>query len=138
MAGFAAIRLNEVNPLALGFDIGRNSITGRAGSGKFVGARNLEHGVPVIRGVIMSGPIRVGRDSGLEVDLIPGARIDFGRIHKSVAAGPDRIAGSGQIGNEETATIVSDDFLDIASRQVRGFGDDPDAGFGAVGARDYA
>ena len=56
---------------------------------------------------------------------------ELGRIHKAVAADPDAVVRRRQIGHEIAAGIVGHDDAREFRRQVGGFGDHPDACFGA-------
>ena len=62
----------------------------------------------------------------------------LGAVDEAVAARPDLVIRRREIGNDEPATIVRHDALDVADGQVARFRDDPDARFRALGAHDNA
>jgi hypothetical protein len=134
MAGFAAIGLDEVNPLVLAFDVGRDAVASWSRAGKFTSFGHLEKGIPVIRRIELRGRRPIRRDGRLQIDNFSRLALHLRGIHQAVTARPHRIIRLRQIGKHVAATIVGDHFLDVARRQIRGFRDHPDACFRAVGA----
>src|SRR5687767_11640804 len=104
---------------------------------ELIGRRNLEHRVPVDRGVVVRGGRFVWR--WRRGDREPLARLGCGlrTIHEAVAADPHGVASGWEIGHDESAAIVRDDGLDVADGKVTRLGDHPDAGFGAVRPADH-
>ena len=99
--------------------------------------RNLHHGVPVDRRIVVRrGPI-VRCRNGCVVDGLAGLGVHLRRVDQAVAAHPDLVVGDRQIGDDIAALIVGDDALGVAGRQVGGFGDHPDAGLRSARARHH-
>src|SRR5690606_12726361 len=94
------------------------------------------HRVPVGSGVNAGGGGCVGGGSCSQVDALAGFSCHLGGIGKAVAAHPHFVTGRRQVGNEEPALVIGDDDFREAGGEVGGFGDDPDAGFGAGGGAD--
>ena len=100
--------------------------------------RNLEHRVPVDRGVVLRGGGLVRRRHRGEIEELARLGAHLGRIHQPVAAHPDAVGRFRQPGNDVAPALVGDHHLRVLGRQVGGLGDHPDARFRSAGARDYA
>ena len=138
VAGFAAIRFDQMEPFALAFYAGGDAVSIGAGAGKFVRRGNREQRVPVVRGIKLRGGLGVRRDGGSEIQRHARFALGLGRIHQAIAARKHRVVGLGQVGNQVTPAIVRDHFLDVARGQVRGLGNHPDAGLGSLAAGDHS
>ncbi len=138
VAGFAAVGLDEMEPLALGLDVCRNAVPGGPRAREFVLLGHLQHRVPILGGVKLRGGLRVRRDGWFQVDLLARLGLDFGRVDEPVAARPNRVLAVWKVRHEIAAAIVGDNFFDVAGGQGSGLGDHPDAGFGAFRAGDDA
>jgi hypothetical protein len=137
MTAVAAVRLHDVEPLRLRLQMGRHAAL-RSSFRELARRRDLQHRVPVDRRVIFRRRGLVRRDHRIQIENRPGLRSRFRRVDEPVAANPDAVRRLRQIGEDVTAALVGDDDLRELGRQVGGLGDDPDAGFGAVRARDDA
>src|SRR3569833_3783734 len=100
MAGFAAIGLDEVQPLVLILYVVVDAAAARTGAGEFGFIGHVHHGVPVERGIELRGGLPVGRDGWLERDEFTGLSGDFRRIDKAVTASPDGVSGAREIGHD--------------------------------------
>ena len=83
VAADAAVILDRVEPIGLlGFfrDV--------ALAAELIGARDLEHRVPIDRRIILRGRRIVRRRHGGQVELLAGIGIDHGGIDQAVAAHP--------------------------------------------------
>src|SRR6185437_16274080 len=134
MAGFAAVSLDEVNPFVLALDVGRDAVAARSRARKFISLRHLEKGIPVIRRIVLRSHRSIRRDGRLQIDDLPRLALHLRGIYKAITARPNGIVRLRQIGKQVAATVVSSHFLDVASRQIRGFCDYPYPSFRPVGA----
>jgi hypothetical protein len=138
MTGEAAVGLHDVQPLLLALHLGRHAIAAGlgTGAGEFAFGWNPQHRVPIDRGIILRRRLPVGCSDGFQGELLSWRGLDLRRIHQAVTAHPDAVGGLGQIRDQEPALVVGYDDLGVFCGKAGGFRDDPDAGFGALGARD--
>ena len=108
----------------------------RAVAAELVGAGDLQHRVPIDRGVVVRSRCFVRRHCCGDAETLPRLGRHLGAVNQPVAARPDRIIGRRQIRHDEAAPIVGHDTLDVADGQIAGFRDDPDARFRTIRAGD--
>src|SRR5215469_6780208 len=138
MARFAAGGFNQMQPLILVLHVGRDTVAVGTSPGKFIFLGHLEERVPVFGRIELRGGFGVGRNGWFQIDCLAGFGFNLGRVDEAVAAGPHRVLGFGEIGNEIPAAIVGDDLFDVPSGQAGSFGNDPNTGFRSLGAGNYA
>src|SRR4029077_802713 len=68
LTGVAAVGLDDVEPLALGFQGLGDAVALGAGAGELARRRNLQQRIPVERRVVLRRRLGVGRQGGVEVD----------------------------------------------------------------------
>ena len=105
---------------------------------ELVGGGNLEHRVPVDRGVVVSGRRGRGRSRGGQIDQSSRRGGHLGAVDEAIAARPHGVVGLRQIGHDEPALVVRDNALDVAHLEVARFRDHPDAGLWTARASDHA
>ena len=80
VAAVAAVGLDDVEPLLLGFESNRNAVAVRTGAGESAPVRDLEQREPIDRWVVLRRGGAVGRGLGGEVERPAGLACDLGRI----------------------------------------------------------
>ena len=75
VAGLTTIGLDQMHPLALVLDVGRNAVPGGSRAGKFVLLGHLQHGVPIVGRIVLRGGFRIRRDGRLQIDQSCRARL---------------------------------------------------------------
>src|SRR5262245_18635363 len=138
MTRYATIGLDDVQPLSLALDTLVNAVSLLSGSGKLALVRNPEHRVPVNRRIILRRRAFAWRNYSLKVKRFAGSGFDLRRIDQPVTANPDAVIGFREVGYQIAALIVGDNDLDEFGGKVGCLSDDPDAGFGSLGAGDHA
>ena len=133
MAADATVVLHRVEPFVLGY-LGRNC----ALAAELARVRNLHHGIPIDRRIVLRRGGLVRRHHRLQVESLARSGFDLRRIDQPIAAHPDVVVGFGQIGHHVASLIVGDHHSGEPGGQIRGFRDHPDAGFGPLRARDHA
>ena len=133
MAADAARVLHRADPVGLR-DAGRDA----SRSAKLARRRDLQHRVPVDRGVVVRGGGLVGCDHRGDVQTLPRLRGRLGAVNQAIAPCPHLVACRRQIRHDEAAAVVGHDALDVADGQVPRFGNHPDAGLRSLGAGDHA
>ena len=132
MAAHAAIALENVEIAVLAMVLGNIPI-----AAELAGLRDVHHGVPIDRRVIL-GRLRLGRRHRCRmVDDLAGLALHLGGIDKAVAAHPNVIIRLGQIGDDIAALIIGHHAADEAHAQLARLGDDPDARLRPLGAGDH-
>src|SRR5260370_3246782 len=107
-------------------------------AGKFARVRDLEHRVPVDRGIVFRGRRRARGCHRAQVDDLSGYGLDFWRVDEPVAAHPHLVARLRKFGQDIAAVIVGDHDLRELGRQVAGLRDHPDTGFRPTPTADHA
>ena len=102
----------------------------------FVG--DVHHGVPGDGRINFGGFRGVGGRPGGQIHRVAGTRADRVGIRQTVATHPDLVVGVGKVRHHVAAVVVGDDDPGEPRLEIIGFGNDPDAGFGSVPARDGA
>ena len=91
--------------------------------------RHLHHRVPVDRRIIVRRRRLVRRRHRREIELLAGLRAHLGRIDQPVAAHPDLVVRSRQVGDDVAPLVVGHDHLGELRRQFGRLRDHPHAGF---------
>ena len=139
VAAGAAVGVDDVaDPLALALDVRRDAVALVTGAGEIALGRQLQQREPVERRVVLRGGLLVGRRRRLQVDDLSRLGLHLRRVDQPVAADPHVVLACRQVGDDVPAAVVGDDALDQARRCASRFRDHPDAGLGAIGARDHA
>ena len=129
----AAVVAHGVEPVLLR-DLGRYV----ARSAEVLGRRNLQHRVPVDRGVVFRGGSLVRRGHRLEIETLTGLSVDLGRINEAVATYPHLVLRLRKVRHDEAAHVVGHHHLGVARGQVAGFRDHPDASLRTLRAHNHA
>ena len=130
MTGVAAIGFHDIKPAPLTFH--------RIAVRKVRPGGNFQHRVPVKRRIILRRRLLVWRPDSFQIQFFAGRGPDLGRIHQPIAAYPDIVSRLRKVRDDKTALVIGNDYLGIFCGKVGGFGDDPDARFSTVNARDGA
>ena len=99
---------------------------------------NIHHRVPVSRRIGLCRRGGIGCDEGGQIEGLAGAGRYLGRVGEAVAARPYAVFRLGKLGQKKPAGVVGHDDLRESCRKILRFGDDPNTGFGAAGARNRA
>jgi hypothetical protein len=105
---------------------------------ELIGGGNLEHRVPVDRRIVMSGGGFARRDHCGNGKVLSRLCRRLGAVDEAVAARPDLVIRGREIGNDEPASVVRHDALDVPDGQVARFRNHPDTRFGTLGTHDNA
>ena len=132
MAGEAAIGLDDVEPLSLGFQGFRHAVAVGAGPREIARRRHCEHRIPVERRIILRRRLGVRRGHRLQIDDLARRALDLGGVDERIAAHPDIVGRGRQFGDDIAAALIGHDDLGEFGRQPGRLGDDPGAGFGSL------
>ena len=138
VTGRARSRLEHPKPLSLVADSSRDAVAVFSGARKLRLLRYVQEREPVPGRVVSGRGAVVGGCHGGEIEGGPrGSRLLL-RVHQPVTTNPDIVVRVRQVREQVPTRIVRDHDADEPGWEVGGFGDDPDAGLGAVRAGHHA
>ena len=138
MAGVAAVRLHDVEPLGLAPKGGRRAIAVGSGTGELALLRHLEHRVPVNGRVVLRRGGGARGHHGAQVEGSARRALHRCRVDETVTAHPHAVAGLGQIQHEVATLLVGDHDARELGRQVERLRDHPHSRLRSVRARDHS
>src|SRR5580704_11317106 len=98
MARFTAVGLDQVQPLTLDLDVGRNAIAFGSGSGKLTLIGHLHQRIPVIPRIIGGSSFCIRGYYRGEVHNLTWRGLRLLRIYQPVASSPNAVRRLGKIG----------------------------------------
>ena len=129
--------LDVVDPVGLAPHRFRDAIALGPGAGELTLVRDTEHGVPIIRRVVVRRRFGIRRHNGRQIQNLARDALRARRIDQPVSPHEHAVVGLRQVGHDIPATIVGDDGLDQPRRQVGRFSRDPHSRFGSLAARHH-
>ena len=134
----ASIRTHDrADPVSLGLDVRRNTITLKPCTRELIGFWKLQHGKPVLCGVVLRSSFCIRCNHGCQIDCLTWFNLHLLRIHQSIASHPNVISGFWQIRNKVPSLIIRYNNLDVSSRESSRFCDHPNTSFWTGGPRDH-